>query len=224
MLTGNPTPWEALRERKTELDAVATATGDPAPPTRQHGPKGPRAKGLRSPPLRALDEPASGDLGGVPARRPQEAGRRPAPGTRILEAAGMAWPASPCAAPTGWALRPYRRVSPGLTMRAAMLKVQIRDRTGRVPVRLQSYTRRKLRQVGRHLDLLSMAEVEFTEESKRSQEPIHVIDLTVRGMAADLEVLRARESGRELLPVIDLALDKLDREVARLKEKVRPYP
>lgn len=109
-------------------------------------------------------------------------------------------------------------------MRAAMLKVQIRDRTGRVPVRLQSYTRRKLRQVGRHLDLLSMAEVEFTEESKRSQEPIHVIDLTVRGMAADLEVLRARESGRELLPVIDLALDKLDREVARLKEKVRPYP
>ncbi|HVD01944.1 MAG TPA: ribosome-associated translation inhibitor RaiA [Candidatus Dormibacteraeota bacterium] len=105
-----------------------------------------------------------------------------------------------------------------------MLKVQIRDRSGQVPLRLKSYTRRKLRRLVRHFDLLTDAEVEFTEESRRSQEPIHVVDLTVRGIATDLEVLRARESGRELLPVIDLALNKLDGEVTRLKEKVRPYP
>ena len=103
------------------------------------------------------------------------------------------------------------------------MRVLIRDRTGVLPAGLGSYTRRRLHRIGRHLDLLNEAEAEFTQESRRSAEPIQVVELTVRGVANDLEPLRARESGRELLPVIDLAIEKLDREVMKLKERVRSY-
>jgi ribosomal subunit interface protein len=106
----------------------------------------------------------------------------------------------------------------------AEMEILIHDRTGAVPLRTQAYARRKLRRVGRHLDLLTEAEIEFTEESSRSQEPIHVVDLTARGVACHLAPLRARESGRELLATVDLAVDTLDREVRKLKERIRPHP
>jgi nucleotide-binding universal stress UspA family protein len=44
------------------------------------------------------------------------------------------------------------------------MRIKIRDRTGEVPLSVQSYARRKLRLIGRHFDLLTEAEVEFNEE------------------------------------------------------------
>jgi ribosomal subunit interface protein len=104
------------------------------------------------------------------------------------------------------------------------MKVLIRDRDGNTPRRVQSYTRHKLERIGRHFDLLTEAEAEFSAESRRSQTPIHVVDLTIRGVATGLPAIRAHGAGHDLAAVIDITLDRLDGEVLRLKEEVTSHP
>ncbi|HUZ88575.1 MAG TPA: ribosome-associated translation inhibitor RaiA [Candidatus Acidoferrales bacterium] len=104
------------------------------------------------------------------------------------------------------------------------MKVLVTDRTGSTPRRVQAYARRKLEQLGRHFDVLTEGEVEFATDSRRSQTPIHVVDLTVRGVASDLPAVRAHGSGHDLIAVVDSTLDLLDRDVRKLKEEVTSHP
>jgi len=62
-------------------------------------------------------------------------------------------------------------------------------------------------------------------ETPLQRAPAHVAHVvTLRMLARRLQPIRIGEAGRELPVVIDLALDELDREVLRLKERVRDYP
>ncbi|HZU16035.1 MAG TPA: ribosome-associated translation inhibitor RaiA [Candidatus Dormibacteraeota bacterium] len=104
------------------------------------------------------------------------------------------------------------------------MRIVIRDRNGAVPEPVRRGIERKLAQLNRHLDLLAEAEVELDREAQRSGRPVHVVEITVRGIAPHLRAVRATESGRDLSNVIDLALDKLDREILKLKERLKSHP
>jgi ribosomal subunit interface protein len=104
------------------------------------------------------------------------------------------------------------------------MKVLITDRNGDTPRRAQDHARHGLKRIGRHFDLLTQGEIEFSADSRRSQTPIHVVDLTLRGVAADLPSVRAHGAGHDLAAVIDVTLDRLDGEVLKLKEAVRSHP
>lgn len=104
------------------------------------------------------------------------------------------------------------------------MNVVICDRTDEVPADVKAYIEKKLGRVARHLDVVTTAEVEFDQDSKRSQEPIHTVDISLRLLGSDLEGLRAHEQGRVLTAVVDLALDKIDREVVQLKARLKEHP
>lgn len=75
-----------------------------------------------------------------------------------------------------------------------------------------------------HFDLISAAEVEFDRDLKKRRAPLHVVKITLHVSGHRLPALRAHEAGVDLRATVDLALDKIDGEVLRLKEKVRSRP
>ncbi|HZV48207.1 MAG TPA: ribosome-associated translation inhibitor RaiA [Candidatus Dormibacteraeota bacterium] len=104
------------------------------------------------------------------------------------------------------------------------MRIVVRDRNRTVPEPLRRSIERKLAHLDRHLDLLVEAEVELDREARRSEKPVHVVEITVRGVASHLPPVRATESGRNLSQAVDLALDKLDREILKLKEQLKSHP
>ena len=104
------------------------------------------------------------------------------------------------------------------------MRVLLSDRTGEVPERVKADLERRLGELGRHFDLAAEADVELDRDLRRSGRPLQVVEITVRMVAPHLEPVRAREAGRDLGEVIGLALEKVDRELLRLKEQVRSHP
>ena len=101
------------------------------------------------------------------------------------------------------------------------MDIVICDRDDAVPESVRAYVERKLAGVIRHLDVIQGARVEFATDARRSREPIHTVDIELRLIGSNLEGLRAHEQGRALYSVVDLALDKIDREVVQLKEALK---
>jgi putative sigma-54 modulation protein len=99
------------------------------------------------------------------------------------------------------------------------VKVVISDRTEIVPIRVREHAERKLDRVGRHFDRVSTAEIEFSQESKRSSLCTCQITVHVDGRRAPLAT--ARETAARAQEALDLALDKVDRQVVKLKEKIK---
>ena len=101
------------------------------------------------------------------------------------------------------------------------MRVVVHDRTGELPDRLRTYAERKLVRLSRHFDRVLDAEVEFKPERRRSQDPAHVVTITVHMDGRRHPVATAREAGPDRHAVLDLALDKIDRQVVKLKEKIK---
>jgi putative sigma-54 modulation protein len=100
------------------------------------------------------------------------------------------------------------------------VKVVLHDRTDGIgPPDLELYAQRKLSRLERHFGKVAEAEVEFTPERKRSglTTVLCRINLHVDGRRTPL--LSAHESGADSQSALDLALDKIDRQVVKLKEK-----
>ena len=104
----------------------------------------------------------------------------------------------------------------------------VHDRTGELPARLRSYAEQKLVRLSRHFDRVLEAEVEFKKERRRSQDPAHVVTITVHMDGRRHAVATAREADLDRQAALDLGLDKVDRQVIKLKEKIkerkRPAP
>ena len=98
------------------------------------------------------------------------------------------------------------------------MKVVLHDRTGGLSPELEAYAKRKLSRLERHFGKVAEVEVEFTEERKRSGLTISVcrIDVHINGRRAPK--LTAGETGADAQAALDLALDKIDRQVVKLKE------
>lgn len=96
------------------------------------------------------------------------------------------------------------------------MKVVIHDRTEELPARLRPYAERKLSRLSRHFDGVVDAQVEFDHE-RPGQE---TVEITVHLAGRHHALARIREHGPNQQAALDLALDKVDRQVVKLKEKM----
>jgi len=99
--------------------------------------------------------------------------------------------------------------------------VLVHDRTEGIPDRLVDYAEQRLLRLGRHFDRVQQVEVEFEDESRRVPSPNCVVRITVRTDGHRHPVAHAHEKAPEARTALDLALDKVDRQVVKLKEKIK---
>ena len=95
------------------------------------------------------------------------------------------------------------------------------DRTAGISSRLVQYAEQRLTRLGRHFDRVQEVEVEFEEESRRGTIPNCQVRITVRTDGRRHPVAHAHEMAPEARAALDLALDKVDRQVVKLKEKIK---
>ena len=99
------------------------------------------------------------------------------------------------------------------------MKVVLNDRTDGLKPELKEYAQRKLARLERHFGKVAEAEVEFTPERKRSGLTTVLCRINVHVSGRRTPLLSAHESGADSQSALDLALDKIDRQVVKLKEK-----
>lgn len=100
------------------------------------------------------------------------------------------------------------------------MKVVLHDRTDGLGQEVRDTAERKLSRLERHFGKVADAEVEFAEEKKRSGLATTVCRINVHMVGRRSPVLSARERGADAQSALDLALDKIDRQVVKHKEKV----
>ena len=98
------------------------------------------------------------------------------------------------------------------------MKVVIDDRTDGLPPQLKAYAERKLARLERHFGKVADADVDFSEERKRFGVATIVCRINVHVSGRRTPVLSARERGVDAQTALDLALDKIDRQVMKLKD------
>jgi len=99
------------------------------------------------------------------------------------------------------------------------VKVVLHDRTDGLAPELREYAQRKLTRLARHFGKVAEAEVEFAEEAKRSGRATFVCRIHVQVDGRRTPALSAHERGVDAQAALDMALDKIDRQVVKLKEK-----
>ena len=100
------------------------------------------------------------------------------------------------------------------------MKVVLHDRTNGLGQEVRDTARRKLTRLERHFPKVVDAEVEFSEEQKRSGLAIFVCRINLHLDGRRAPVLHARERGADPQSALDLALDRIDRQLVAFKEKV----
>jgi putative sigma-54 modulation protein len=86
---------------------------------------------------------------------------------------------------------------------------------------LVDYAEQRLLRVGRHFDRVKEVEVEFEDESHRGTNASCLVHITVRADGRRHPVTHVTERAAEPRTALDLALDKVDRQVVKLKEKIK---
>ena len=99
------------------------------------------------------------------------------------------------------------------------MKVVLNDRTDGLKPELKAYAERKLTRLERHFDRVADADVDFSVERKRFGVETIVCRINVHVSGRRTPVLSAHERGPDAQSALDLALDKIDRQVMKLKEK-----
>ncbi len=100
------------------------------------------------------------------------------------------------------------------------MKVVLHDRTNGLGQEVRDTAQRKLDRLARHFGKVLEAEVEFSEKRRSSDLSWFVCRVHVRLDGHRAPVLHAMERGADPLTALDLALDKIDRQVVAFKEKV----
>jgi putative sigma-54 modulation protein len=100
------------------------------------------------------------------------------------------------------------------------VKVVLHDRTDGLGQEVRDTAERKLSRLARHFGKVAAAEVEFSEERKRSGLATSVVRIDVHLDGRRAPVLSAHERGADPQSALDLALDKIDRQVVKHKEKI----
>ena len=99
------------------------------------------------------------------------------------------------------------------------MRVVLNDRTSGLRPEIKEYAQRKLARLARHFGRVADAEVEFSEEAKRFGLETVVARINVHVDGRRAPVLSAHEKGPDPQAALDLALDKIDRQVVKLKER-----
>jgi len=100
------------------------------------------------------------------------------------------------------------------------VKVVLHDRTDGVGQEVRETAERKLTRLVRHFGKVVDADVDFSEERKRSGLATVVCRINVHLDGRRTPVLSAHERGADAMSALDLALDKIDRQVVKYKDKV----
>ncbi|HEY8813210.1 MAG TPA: ribosome-associated translation inhibitor RaiA [Candidatus Dormibacteraeota bacterium] len=100
------------------------------------------------------------------------------------------------------------------------MKVVIHDRTEELVPKLRAYTERRLGKLSRHFERVLEAEIHFTPVANRGGEKEKAVKILVHMDGRKKPVLAAEERGRDLQATLDLALEKIDRQVLKLKGKL----
>ena len=95
------------------------------------------------------------------------------------------------------------------------------DRTAGLPDQLVHYAEQRLLRVSRHFDRVQAVDVDFEDESRRGSNPSCVVRITVHTDGRRHPVAHAHETALDPRSALDLALDKVDRQVVKLKEKIK---
>lgn len=98
------------------------------------------------------------------------------------------------------------------------MKVVLHDHTGALASELREYAERKLSRLERHFGRVADAEVDFTEERKRSGLATSVCRINVHFNGRRSKPLTAHERAADAQAALDLAIDKIDRQVLKAKE------
>lgn len=99
------------------------------------------------------------------------------------------------------------------------MKVVLHDRTDLAGPDLREYAERKLTRLAHHFGKVAEAEVEFSPEAKRSGVVFALCRIKVHVDGRRAPLLSAHERGADPQAAFDLAFDKIDRQVVKLKEK-----
>jgi putative sigma-54 modulation protein len=100
------------------------------------------------------------------------------------------------------------------------VKVVLHDRTNGLGQEVRDSAQLKLTRLARHFGRVTYAEVDFSEERKRSGLATIVCRIDVHLDGRRSPVLSAHERGADAQSALDLALDKIDRQVVKHKEKI----
>ena len=100
-----------------------------------------------------------------------------------------------------------------------MVKVVLHDRTDLLGPELREYTERKLTRLAHHFGKVAEAAVEFSPERRRNGLVTVLCRINVHVDGRRTPLLSAHESGADPQAAFDLAFDKIDRQVVKLKEK-----
>jgi ribosome hibernation promoting factor len=100
------------------------------------------------------------------------------------------------------------------------VKVVLHDRTNGLGQEVRETAQRKLARLERHFGKVVEAEVEFSEKRRSSDLTWFVCRIHLRLDGHRAPVLHAMERGADPQTALDLAMDKIDRQVVAFKEKV----
>jgi putative sigma-54 modulation protein len=100
------------------------------------------------------------------------------------------------------------------------VKVVLHDRTNGMGQEVRELAERKLNRLTRHFGKVAEAEVDFSEERKRSGLTTTVCRINVHLDGRRSPLLSAHERGADAQSALDLALDKIDRQIVKHKEKI----
>ncbi len=100
-----------------------------------------------------------------------------------------------------------------------MVKVVLHDRTDIVGLELREYAQRKLTRLAHHFGKVAEADVEFSPERRRNGLVTVLCRINVHVDGRRTPLLSSHESGADPQAAFDLAFDKIDRQVVKLKEK-----
>jgi ribosomal subunit interface protein len=103
------------------------------------------------------------------------------------------------------------------------VEVAVHDRTHSLASDLRAHVENKVAGLADHFDLISAAEVEFDRDLKKRREPLHVVKVTLHLVGRRLRDLRASETGLDQRATFDRAVEKIDGELTRMKERVKAH-
>ena len=101
------------------------------------------------------------------------------------------------------------------------MRVLVHDRTDGLSNQLVSYAQRRLSRLSRHFDRIVDVEVDFERESRRRSSPDCSVWITVHTDGRRHPLAHANEKAADPRAALDLALDKIDRQVVKIKEKIK---
>jgi putative sigma-54 modulation protein len=101
------------------------------------------------------------------------------------------------------------------------VKVVLHDRTSGVGQEVRDNAESKLSRLARHFGKVADADVDFSEEAKHPNGHSTIVcRINIHLDGRRTPVLSAHERGADAMSALDLALDKIDRQVVKFKEKV----